>query len=140
MSAKNTQFSIAIHLMAGLGYRGCDKVMTSGDLARSVNTSPSFVRRILSKLSKAGLVETKTGKSGSCGLGKPANKISLLEIYRAVDAPKIFSIHEYPVQKECPVSCHIYKSVEKVLNQTQKAFDMKLAEIHLSQVISELKK
>ena len=61
--AVNTQFSIAVHILAGLAYR-CETgnpELTSAYLAASVNTSPSFVRRILSKLSKAGLVKTTTG-------------------------------------------------------------------------------
>ena len=62
--ANNTQFSIAVHLMAGLACR-CEKDTTSAFLAMSVNTSPSFVRRVLAKLSKAGLVETATGKAGA---------------------------------------------------------------------------
>lgn len=140
MSARNTQFSIAIHLMVGLGYQSCDKGKTSGQLAASVNTSPSFVRRIVSKLSKAGLVHATTGKSGSCALGKRAEKITLLEIYQAVEAPEIFAIHEYPVQKNCPVSCHIYEAVERVLDKTQKAFEMSLAKMTLMQVIVEIKK
>ena len=62
--ATNTQFSIAVHLMLALGYGGGQQA-TSGELAKSINTSPSFVRRILAKLSKANLVSTTTGKSGS---------------------------------------------------------------------------
>ena len=140
MSATNTQFSIAIHLMAGLGYRGCEKVTTSRHLAMSVNTSPSFVRRILSKLSKAGLVHATPGKAGACLLGKRADKISLLEIYKAVGAPKTFSIHDYPIQKVCPVSCHIQSAVEGVLGKTQKAFEKSLRKIRLSEVISQIRK
>ena len=87
--AVNTQFSIAVHIMAGLAYR-CDKDTTSANLAMSVNTSPSFVRRVLAKLSRAGLVETATGKAGACWLAKDAKDISLLDIYNAVDAPKAF--------------------------------------------------
>src|SRR5689334_16376314 len=96
--AVNTQFPIAVHLMAALGYRrGSDT--TSATLAASVNTSPSFVRRVLAKLSKAGLVETATGKAGACWLARDAKGISLLDIYRAVDAPKAFSIHQYEEQE-----------------------------------------
>src|SRR5882672_3921967 len=98
--ANNTQFSIAVHLMAGLAC-GCDQDLTSTDLAMSVNTSPSFVRRILAKLSKAGLVETATGKAGACWLAKDTKEISLLDIYKTVDAPKAFAIHDYSEQKEC---------------------------------------
>ena len=67
--AVNTQFSIAVHMLAGLGFLP-EGQTTSAQLATSVNTSPSFVRRILSKLSKAGLVCTSMGKTGSTALAK----------------------------------------------------------------------
>lgn len=137
--AINTQFSIAVHLMAGLAYCG-GRDTTSANLAMSVNTSPSFVRRILSKLSKAGLVETATGKSGSCWLAREAKHISLLDIYEAVDAPKAFSIHDYVEQKPCPVSCHIKTALEKALNKTQKAMEAGLARISLADILSDIKK
>ena len=79
--AVNTQFSIAVHLLAGLACRrGGDA--TSGELAASVNTSPSFVRRVLAKLSKAGLVATTTGKAGACRLAREPRDTSLLDVYR----------------------------------------------------------
>jgi len=137
--AVNTQFSIAVHLLAGLAC-GCDKGVTSGHLAESVNTSPSFVRRTLAKLSKAGLVETSTGKAGACWLARDAKDISLLDIYRAVDAPKAFAIHHYTEQKVCFVSCHIKAALEKALQKTQKAMEASLAGTSLAQIVSEVKK
>ncbi len=138
--AKNIQFSIAVHLLAGLAC-GCDQEgVTSGHLAESVNTSPSFVRRTLAKLSKAGLVKTATGKAGACWLAKDARKISLLDVYRAVNAPKAFAIHSYAEQKVCFVSCHIKTALEKALAKTQKAMETSLAEISLAQIVSEVKK
>ena len=136
--AINTQFPIAVHLMAALGYRrGQDT--TSATLATSVNTSPSFVRRILSKLSKAGLVETATGKAGACWLAKDAKDISLLDIYEAVDAPKAFSIHGYSEQKACPVSCNIKTALDKALSKTQKAMETTLKEISLDKIITDMR-
>src|SRR5271163_3662427 len=137
--ANNVQFSIAVHILAGLAC-GCDKEgVTSGHLAESVNTSASFVRRILAKLSKAGLVDTATGKAGACWLARDAKKISLLDIYEAVDAPKAFFIHSYAEQKVCKVSCHIKAALEKVLAKTQKAMEASLAEISLAQIVSDVK-
>ena len=135
--AVNTQFSIAVHIMAGLAYR-CDKDTTSANLAMSVNTSPSFVRRTLAKLSKAGLVETTTGKAGACWLAKDAKNISLLDIYNAVDAPKAFSIHNYAEQKVCQVSCNIKQALEKALAKTQKAMEASLDETSLAQMVSDM--
>ncbi|MDB6037130.1 MAG: Rrf2 family transcriptional regulator [Verrucomicrobiales bacterium] len=136
--AVNTQFSIAVHIMAGLACRS-DKETTSTDLARSVNTSPSFVRRVVAKLSKAGLVETSTGKAGACWLSREGNDISLLEVYRAVGAPKAFCIHHYSEQKACLVSCNIKAALDKALQKTQKAMEESLAGISLAEVVREVK-
>jgi Rrf2 family protein len=137
--AVNTQLSIAIHLLAGLAC-GCEEGVTSTYLAQSVNTSPSFVRRTLAKLSKAGLVETTTGKAGACWLAKEPKEITLLDIYRAVDAPKAFAIHSYDPQKSCQVSCQIKVALEKALAKTQKAMESALAEMTLADVITEMEK
>ncbi len=137
--AINTQFPIAVHIMAALGYRS-DRDTTSAQLAMSVNTSASFVRRTLAKLSGAGLVETTTGKAGACWLAKDAKNISLLDIYRAVDAPKAFSIHHYTEQKTCPVSCHIKEALDKALIKTQKAMETSLDDITLEQIVSQVNK
>lgn len=137
--ANNTQFSIAIHILTALAC-GCDKDVTSSAIAMSVNTSPSFVRRVLSKLSKSGLVETTTGKTGHTRLAKEAKQISLLDIYEAVDAPKAFAIHDYAEQKACVVSCHIKAALDKALGKTQKAMESSLAETSLAQIVADVKK
>jgi Rrf2 family protein len=136
--ATNTQFSIAVHLMIALGFNP-EREATSGHLAMSVNTSPSFVRRILAKLSKANLVSTTTGKSGSCLLAKKPEEISLLEIYRAVEAPPTFAIHDYPVQPQCRVSCNIEATMNTVLDKAQKSFEKSLGETSLAEVIADIR-
>ena len=133
----NTQFSIATHIMACLGCASGAEV-NSALIAESVNTSPSFVRRTLAKLSKAGLVQTATGKRGACWLARPPRDIWLLEIYRAVDSPKAFAIHQYPVERRCTVSCNIKSALSRVLDETQKGLEQRLSRISLAQVISEL--
>jgi DNA-binding IscR family transcriptional regulator len=109
--AVNTQFSIAVHIMAALAYRCDSRDLTSGDLANSVNTSPSFVRRVVARLSKAGLLETTTGKAGA-----------------------------YSEQKGCTVSCHIKKALENALEKTQNAMEAGLADISLKSIVTDMKK
>lgn len=124
--------------MIALGYGG-GRQATSSELAGSINTSPSFVRRILAKLSKAGLVSTTIGKSGSCLLAKKPEDISLLEIYKAVDAPQTFAIHDYPVQGSCRVSCNIEAVMQKVLEKAQNSFEGSLGETSLAELIAEIR-
>jgi Rrf2 family protein len=137
--AINTQFPIAVHILAALGYGGC-KNATSEKLAMSVNTSCTFLRRILAKLSKAGLVAASRGKNGTCCLAKNPTRISLLDIYLAVNAPKAFSIHTYKEQKPCPVSCHIKEALQKALERTQKSMEDSLSKISLADIVSEIGK
>ncbi len=138
MASVNTQFSIAVHILVALGT--ANEEMTSTRLADSVNAYPTFVRRILSKLSKAQLVKTTTGKSGCCCLNKKSSDITLLDIYEAVEAPKVFAIHEYPSSKNCSVSKGIKFCMENVLKKTQKAMESSLDKTTLQDVIKDLLK
>lgn len=133
----NTQFSIAVHLMLVLGWK-CGTEITSAQMARSLNTSPSFTRRILAKLSKAKLVKTATGKNGYSSLVKSPDEISLLDIYRAVDAPKTFAVHKYPPQSQCVVSCNIDSVMQKVLDKAQNSFEKSLGDTTLAELIAEV--
>src|SRR6476469_9554078 len=99
MASVNTQFSIAVHLMAGIASR--EGYVTSDGLAESVNTNPAFVKRILAKISKAALIRTHTGKLGGCELARKPEQITLLDVYSAVEAPRTFAIHQYPVNRGC---------------------------------------
>jgi Rrf2 family protein len=134
----NHQFSIAVHLMTCLGTVR-DQAVTSSYLALSVNTSPSFIRRTLAKLSKAKLVKTTQGKGGSVALAKEPGRISMLDIYDAVEAPEAFAIHQYPDQKQCTVSCKFKSAMGKVLDKTQASMEKSLKEVSLAEVISNLK-
>jgi Rrf2 family protein len=137
--AVNTQFSVAVHIMAVLGYT-CSGETTSASMAASVNTSASFVRRVLAKLSKCGLVNTTTGKAGACRLGRDARDISLLDIYRAVGAPRAVTVHRHPEIRDCPVSCHIKEALDRALAKSQKAMEAGLDGTTLAQIVSQMKR
>src|SRR3979490_2298246 len=136
MSVKSVQFAVAAHIMAALGYFRGEEI-TSAILADSVNADPTFVRKSLSKLSKAGLVVTKRGKSGASVLARPPRQITLLDIYRASTAPPAFAIHSYPVNKRCPVSCNLKECMSEVLSQGQYSFERSLAQIPLANMIGQ---
>jgi Rrf2 family protein len=138
MSVKSVQFTVAAHIMATLAYKH-GKEISSGTLAESVNADPTFVRKSLSKLSKAGLVVTRRGKSGASVLARPARQITLLDIYQASLAPPAFAIHSYPVEKRCPVSCHLKECMSGLLSQAQKSFERSLAKITLAHLVDQIR-
>ncbi len=138
MSVKSVQFTVAAHIMAALGYKHAEEI-SSATLAESVDADPTFVRKSLSKLSKAGLVVTKRGKSGASVLARPPRQIALLDIYRASAAPPAFAIHSYPVDKRCPVSCHLKECMSGLLSQAQNSFERSLAKITLAHLVGQIR-
>lgn len=137
MSQKNVQFTVAAHIAAVLGYRYGEDV-TSAILAGSVNAEPTFVRRSIAKLAKAGIVSATRGKNGACTLARPPQDVSLLDIYRASAAPAAFAIHDYDVQPVCPVSDHIKDSMAEVLDDAQAGFEARLAARSLASLIESI--
>ena len=139
MSVKSVQFAVAAHIMAALGFYHGEEI-SSATLAESVNANPTFVRKSLSKLSKAGLVVTTRGKSGASVLARAPKRITLLDIYRASAAPPAFAIHSYPVEKRCPVSCNLKGCMSSVLKKAQDSFENTLDEITLADVVGVIRR
>ena len=138
MSVKSVQFTVAAHIMAALGFRHGEEI-SSATLAESVSADPTFVRKSLSKLSKAGLVVTKRGKSGASVLARHPRQITLLDIYRASAAPAAFAIHSYPVEKRCLVSRHFKECMSGLLSQAQTSFERSLAKITLADLVGQIR-
>lgn len=138
MASVNTQFSIAVHVLAALAHY--ESNFTSEVLAGSVNANPVFVKRILVKLSKAKLVKTTVGKSGGYDLARSPKNISLFDIYSAVSAPSIFAIHAYAKSKGCVVSGNIKEVMGEVLIGTQSVVENDLKRTTLADVVSKIRK
>ncbi|MEL6614702.1 MAG: Rrf2 family transcriptional regulator [Bacteroidota bacterium] len=90
----NSQLTIALHILGFSAARAGDPV-TSDELARTYGTSPVVLRRVLSKLRRAGLVETRRGPGGGTVLARPASAITLRDAYDAV-ADDSHILHRHP--------------------------------------------
>jgi Rrf2 family protein len=139
MSRINNQFSVGVHIMTALGDRQREE-LTSAVVTASVGAHAALVRRVLSKLVKAGLVRASRGRNGHSSLAKPANRISLLDIYKALDPPPVFSIHNYPEEKGCRASCTHKEALQSVLNDTQRDFESSLKKRMLSEMIERARR
>ena len=79
----NGVFCVAVHALIYLDKRNC--MLSSEELADNICTNPARVRRVMSKLKKAGLVTTKTGNEGGYRLLRKAGEITLKEIADALE-------------------------------------------------------
>jgi Rrf2 family protein len=88
--ANNTRFATGIHALVILT-RDPGKLHSSETIALKLNTNPVVIRRILAQLQGAGLVRNHKGPSGGSELIRPANKITLGDVYRVTDPGPLFS-------------------------------------------------
>ncbi|MGE5123006.1 MAG: RrF2 family transcriptional regulator [Acidobacteriaceae bacterium] len=81
------QADYAVRAMAYLAQLGPDHRAATGVIAHEKSIPPSFLAKIVSQLSVAGLLQTSRGARGGVSLAKPAEAISLLDVVEAIDGP-----------------------------------------------------
>ncbi|WP_270165168.1 RrF2 family transcriptional regulator [Paenibacillus sp. SYP-B4298] len=57
---------------------------SSATIAEKLHSEPTILRRILAKLAKENILETREGREGGYRLKKPADQITLAEIYNSL--------------------------------------------------------
>ena len=139
-SMKSSRFAVATHILVSVEYatRSGEVFQPSTAIATSVNTNPVFVRELLRKLSKAKLVLTKEGKGGGAQLARPANAISLAEIYRAVEEGPLLKHNTRSKDPCCPVSCSMKMVLDPVVSEVEDAMLAILKERKLSELVNQI--
>ena len=79
----------AIRGIVFLAGRPLDKVCLLSDIAAAVDVPTTFLAKIFQQFSKMGLVKSFRGTGGGFMLGRPPEKITLLEVVEAVEGPII---------------------------------------------------
>lgn len=133
----DTKFSVALHIMVMISES--TEVQNSDTLANSVNTNPSYIRKITALLKKSGLIESTQGKSGM-SLLKSNREIDLLEIYQAVHPKevKLLNVHT-DVNPECPVAQNIEAVLNPIFTDAEKQLLQSLKARTLDDVIKQMK-
>ncbi|HKS28295.1 MAG TPA: Rrf2 family transcriptional regulator [Pyrinomonadaceae bacterium] len=133
----NSRFAIAVHILTLMARAG-DEPLKSDEVACSVNTNPVVIRRILCALSKAGLVISQTGASGGSRLALKPSRITLLEVYRAVDAGDVFALHPQPPNAKCPVGMNIEGALDSILHEVEQGVERVLEKITIEKVLKSI--
>ena len=132
------RFSVSVHLMTVLAYHKSE-LMTSEELASSIRTNPTVIRRLVSKLVDAGLLETFKGKSGGIRIAKMPKEITLKEIYEAVLDKKLMATPCKEPFKQCAVSCSMGDLLSDVADGIERNSMAYLSGIKLSELVSRVK-
>jgi Rrf2 family protein len=135
----DTRFAVSVHFMTALANLQPD-LLSSEELAKSVKTNPSFIRKLVVSLSAAGLVESVRGKSGGIRLAKNPRDISLDEIYRAVATTPLLSVPGKTPEKSCQIACGMGAILCKISEEIETGTLKMLAKRSLQDILAQVRK
>lgn len=134
----DTRFSVSVQIMVTLAYHS-DELMNSELLAKSLKTNATFIRKLVSNLVDAKLVESFRGKGGGVKLAKDPAGITLKEIYLAsTEAKTLISSHKKPITKACPVSCSFDDIFCDIVGGIESSTQSYLAKKYLSDLLKKV--
>ena len=135
----DNKFSSAVHTLILIAES--DKPLTSEDIAGSVGTNASYIRKIIVLLKKKDIIESHRGVSGFALKPKSEN-LTLLQIYQAVNGterPCLFDLHQNPNDK-CIVGRHIKPVLNGMFAEMEDTFAQSLAKKTLADCIGGIRK
>lgn len=102
------QADYALRAMYFLSKLDPNKRAATSTIAEEQKIPPSFLAKIISQLSIAGLIHTSRGARGGVSLSRPPENISLLEVVEAIDGPLMLNECTHspdgcPFGEDCPI-------------------------------------
>ena len=134
----DTKFSVAVHILILISESPIP--INSDQMAMSIGTNASYVRKILVLLKKAGIADGHRGISGYTLMIAP-EQLTLLQIYQAVmeePKPHLLDIHQNPSDR-CVVGRHIRPVLTGMFSDMENAFAQKLSEKTLADCIAAIR-
>lgn len=122
----NSDFILAIHALVFLEHMG--QTVASGLLAENICTNPSRVRRVLAKLKKAGLVQTKEGRQdGGYLVTGDMKKTTLYAVGKALESEYVsVNWHSGDSEKNCRIASGMADVTDMLMGELNRSCEESL--------------
>lgn len=134
----STKLSDAVHILVLIALNPLGN-LTSGTIAESVKTNPAFIRQLMISLRKSGIITSVTGHAKPT-LGRTPDKITLLDIYKAVEGDKPLLHLDTHTNPECGVGMNIQYALQDYYDEVQAAAEEKMRKITLAMIMERYDK
>ena len=135
----DTKFSVAVHVLILISES--PNPISSDQMAESVGTNASYIRKILALLKKAEIVDSHRGISGY-SLTVAPEQLTLFQVYQAVMEESklhLLDIHQNP-NDQCIVGRHIKPVLTGMFADIEEGFARSLAGKTLADCIADIRK
>ena len=136
----SSRMTVATHTLTWMAWvcpKRPDGIVTSDQIAASVNTNPVVIRRTLGSLRDAGLVESRRGQGAGWRLARAPESITLRDVFLAVEPDPLIALHPGPPNQECPVGRGIPPVLREVYGRAEESMKAELAAVTVADVARE---
>ncbi|MDU4694475.1 MAG: Rrf2 family transcriptional regulator [Paenibacillus sp.] len=121
----------ALHTMLFLAAATPQKPMGVQQLAERHKVSPTYLSKILTKLVKAGMIESTPGANGGYRLKRDWENISFLDIIHAIEGTASLFDCSFEHGPDCPI--------QKVVLSAEEKMEEQLRNQKISELVKDLK-
>jgi Rrf2 family protein len=129
------QADYAIRAVLYISKLGTNQRAATRQIAQEQNIPPSFLAKIISQLSIAGLLQTTRGARGGVMLAKTAEAITLLDIVEAIDGPIelnecVHDVNACNFGQACPLQAVWCTAQDDIINRLRGTSFAQLASVN----------
>jgi len=129
---KDSRLSRMLHVLLHMARH--DGPMTSEHIAQMLQTNPVVVRRTMAGLRDAGYVRSEKGHGGGWAIAADLEKVSLLDIHRAVGGPTLFAIGSAQEDPACAVEQAVNEALDDALREAEALLVARLGAVSLAEL------
>lgn len=104
------KFAITLHILTLLS-KNPEEYVSSEQIAESLNMNPVLVRKEIANLKQNGVVESREGKNGGSRLCRPADAITLEEVFNITFQTVSLGFSRNKPNPKCPVGKKINRTL-----------------------------
>ena len=132
---RDSRMSRMLHVLIHMG-RHVERA-TSEQIAKMLATNPVVVRRMMAGLRDKGYVISEKGHGGGWELACGLEAITLLDVYRAIGEPPLFSIGPHADHPDCLVEQAVDARMDAALGEAEALLMKRFGEITVADLAED---
>lgn len=133
---RDSRLSGVLHLLLHMAQRR--EPLTSEVLARSMDTNPVVIRRLMAGLREAGYVQSEKGHGGGWTLTRDLSKVTLRDIYEALGSPSLLAIGNRTESPGCLVEAAVNAQLSKSFDDAEELLLARFGEVTLAMLSDDV--
>jgi Rrf2 family nitric oxide-sensitive transcriptional repressor len=101
------------------------RTVRAADIAQACNASGNHLAQVIHQLQTTGFVATQRGRTGGLTLARPAEDISIGQVFRTFESGAPFAECFDPVSNTCPLAadCRLHSHIARAVESFYRALD-----------------